>query len=119
MQALFQFVKKVRLVLTKGHGPLRAAAPTGWFLAVIYVIMVKNNRFSFVEKNPAKRFFDSLKKSLHERASSFLNRCTGKTLFINFSCFYLEAFFFLKKMVWTPSMARTMARTISRMPRMA
>ena len=25
-----------------GHGPQRTAAPTGWFLAVICVIMVKN-----------------------------------------------------------------------------
>ena len=71
MQALFQFVKKVRLVLTKGHGPLRAAAPTGWFLAVIYVIMVKNNRFSFVEKNPAKRFFDSLSMPLRKPSAAF------------------------------------------------
>ena len=67
-------------MLTKGHGPLRTAAPTGWFLAVIYVIMVKNiiirllfpkkkrrdradARNQIVEKNPAseaKRFFDSL-----------------------------------------------------------
>ncbi|MBO4929808.1 MAG: hypothetical protein J6D61_05140, partial [Clostridia bacterium] len=64
---------------TKGHGPLRAAAPTGWFLAVIYVIMVKNTltrrlfpqkkwrnraeaRSQVVEKNPAQRFFDSLLK---------------------------------------------------------
>ena len=37
-----QRVKKVRFVLTKGYGPLRAAAPTGSFLAVICVIMVKN-----------------------------------------------------------------------------
>ena len=67
-----QRVKKVRFVLTKGHGPLRAAAPTGWFLAVIYVIMVKNTpirrlfpqkkrrnraeaRSQIVEKNPAAR----------------------------------------------------------------
>ena len=35
-------LSKERVVLTKGHGPLRAAAPTGWFLAVICVIMVKN-----------------------------------------------------------------------------
>ena len=37
-----QRVKKVRFVLTKGYGPLRAAAPTRLFLAVIYLIMVKN-----------------------------------------------------------------------------
>ena len=37
-----QLVNKVRFVLTKEHGPLRTAALTGWFLAVIYVIMVKN-----------------------------------------------------------------------------
>ena len=72
-----QRVKKARFELTKGHGPLRTAAPTGWFLAVIYVIMVKNTltrrlfpqkkrrnraeaRHQIVEKNPAKRFFDSL-----------------------------------------------------------
>ena len=32
-------------------------------MAVIYVMMVKNTRFSFVEKNPAKRFFDRCNKS--------------------------------------------------------
>ena len=37
-----------------------ASAPTEWFLAVIYVIMVKNIHAYIVEKNPAKRFFDSL-----------------------------------------------------------
>ena len=48
-----QRVKKVRFVLTKGHGPLRTAAPTGWFLAVIYVIMVKNivTRWIFRKKS--------------------------------------------------------------------
>ena len=77
----FISLSKERVVLTKGHGPLRAAAPTGWFLAVIYLIMVKNTpirrlfpqkkrrnraeaRSQIVEKNPAKRFFDSLKKRL-------------------------------------------------------
>ena len=57
---------------------LRTAAPTGWFLTVIYVIMAKNTitrrlfpqkkrrnradaRSQIVEKNPALRFFDSLK----------------------------------------------------------
>ena len=56
---------------------LRTAAPTRSFLAVIYVIMVKNTitrrlflrkkrrnraeaRSLIVEKNPAKRFFDNL-----------------------------------------------------------
>jgi hypothetical protein len=70
---------KSQICATKGHGPLRAAAPTGWFLAVIYVIMVKNTltrllfpqkkwrnraeaRCQIVEKNPAQRFFDSLLK---------------------------------------------------------
>ena len=38
----FISLSKVRVVLTKGYGPLRAAAPTGWFLAVICVMMVKN-----------------------------------------------------------------------------
>ena len=77
-----QLVNKVRFVLTKGHGPLRTAAPTGWFLAVIYVIMVKNTvtccvfRRKSNETAPkrgtklskrtqqAQRFFDSLNSSL-------------------------------------------------------
>ena len=73
-------VKKVGFVLTRRHGPLRTAAPTGSFLAAIYVIMVKNTitrrlfpqkkrrnrteaRSLIVEKNPAKRFFDSLART--------------------------------------------------------
>ena len=68
----FISLSKERVVLTKGHGPLRAAAPTGWFLVVIYVIIVKNTpirrlfpqkkrrnhaeaRIQIVEKNPAAR----------------------------------------------------------------
>ena len=63
---------------------LRTAAPTGWFLTVIYVIMVKKTltrrlfpqkkrrnrveaRSQIVEKNPAQRFFGSLKKSTGTR----------------------------------------------------
>ena len=48
----FISLSKERVMLTKGHGPLRAAAPTGWFLAVIYVIMVKNTiiRWLFPQK---------------------------------------------------------------------
>ena len=79
---LFQRVKKVRFVLTKGYGPLRAAVPTGSFLAVICVIMVKNTVTRWVfrrksnetapkrgtklskrtQRHAVARFFDSLEK---------------------------------------------------------
>ena len=85
----FISLSKERVVLTKGHGPLRAAAPTGWFLTVIYVIMAKNTitrrlfpqkkrrnraeaRNQIVEKKPAQRFFDSLENPLKHGFRGFL-----------------------------------------------
>jgi len=81
VHTLFQLVKKVRFVFLIRHGPQRTAAPTGWFLAVIYVIMVKNTitRRIFrrksgetapqrgaklskrTQRHAVTRFFDSLK----------------------------------------------------------
>ena len=57
LPGIVQLVKKVRFLLAGRHGPLGTAAPTGWFLAVIYVIMVKNTpiRRLFLQKKRRNR----------------------------------------------------------------